>query len=112
MNRYPSNVIDAFNIKSYNHATKNLDKIPLIILKFAYKILPDIVVIGPYNIKVELYSVTPKICKVCLQYEHSKVVCKDMDKAGKCFVCTLQLLKHNIAILHQTIRNITMSLFQ
>ena len=86
LDRCPENIVNVTNIKTFDKTTKTFINTPAIILKFSDNILPDQITIGPFRMRVKEYEATPRICKNCLRYGHTKKVCK---KERLCFKCSL-----------------------
>ena len=86
LNICPSNVVDAYNLKTYDRVLRRLVNSPIIILKFSNRVTPDQIIIGPHRIKVKNFSPFPKTCRSCLKYGHVSSKCKAEIKL--CNICT------------------------
>ena len=93
LDRCPQNVVDAYNIKTFDRTTKTLINSSAIILKFSNSVPPDQLTIGPYRLKVKQYTAFPRTCGKCLEYGHSKKVCKNKDTL--CSKCSIQHMDMN-----------------
>ena len=89
----PSHVVDCHNIQSYDKTSKSFVNTPLIILKFSSGLPPDEVVIGPFRAKVRSYVCSPKTCKSCFKFGHTKKFCR--TNLNLCLHCDASLDSHD-----------------
>ena len=89
----PSNVLDCYNINTFDKSSKSYINSPIIVLKFSSGLPPDEIIIRPFRVKIRSYVCSPKTCTSCFKFGHTKKICR--TNLNFCTHCDTSLVSHD-----------------